>query len=733
MKSIHCLFLLFFICPLFLKGYAQNDIALPGVIVLHNSQYNTGHKEYVAFASVKSTGKCTPALSDSKGEFRLIFSDKPAGDAATIFVSKEGLEVVNVKDLEEATVIGRLSPLKIFMCKKGELEANKESYYLISDSAIQKIYEARLKALLQKQGKEYNTVITALKKELNRNIKDADEAIAALNEQLRSQKKQVKELVDQFAIENLDDQSETYQKAFAAFTKGNIDEALAILDKVNLAKRLEKNAEQIEKAKSAINDLTENIESKEYQMQQDVEQALLDARMHKLKYQFEETEASYDLVVKYDSTNFQYLNEYYDFLNDIQNFEKAIKVLNKSLRIFKSLDQDNSLIMWNVAKIESILGILYMSVEDYLHAEEAHNECIRIEKDLVKINPSYYEPKIAIAKTLLGLVYSDRNDTLKAEAIFMEALDIQKRLLKKDPYYSADVAATYNMLGILYSETNLLKSEHFFEEALKLLKGAESYDRETLALVLTNLGNLYKKKGDFGKSEKSYNDALQIYENELQNNPVRAQYNIAGRKVDLGDLYYKKMDYLNAENSYLQALAIYNNLVKSNAHGFESYLADLKSDLGILYNYMKNYKKSESFYLESLEIYKKLALSNPNKYEAEVARTQNNLGLMYENNKDFEKSESAYLIALSIRLEAAKTDSTIEDDLANTQNDLGVLYRKKKDYTKSESFHIKSLEIYQRLSQRDPKKYNPGLARAENNLGLLYRKKKSTLRQKLLL
>ncbi len=718
MKRIAFSLWLSLVCSAFMNVHAQNDIKLPGVIAMQNSQYNTGHRIYIADANIKSTAKCTPTTSDSKGEFTLVFSDKPAGDAATVFVNKDGLEVVNEKDLEEAAVVGRLAPLQVYMCKKGELEANKEAYYLISDSAIQSIYNARLKILLQKQGKEYNTTIISLEKELKDTIKNSDEAITALNEQLQAQKKQVKDAIGEFAIVNLDDQSETYQRAFAKFKKGNIDTALAILDKVNLEQRLQTNTEQIQKEKSEVDTINENIELKQQQIHQDVEQALFDARMHKLKYQFEETEASYDLVIKYDSTNYDYYQEYVEFLIQIKNFDKAVVISKDALKIFNNLDQTNSLNKWHVAETELTLGGCYFLSYDFLTAQQYYIKCSKLDDELLKTDSLLYEPKIITQKILLASSYEVQKDSAKAEQIFVEALNIQKKFTQPDSIYWANLAFIEENLGVFYYyQNNFVKADSFFNDALDILLAPGHYDETMYASVKKDLGDLYKETGEYEKAENAYNDALKIYKKNAEKYPLSLK-DVAYIQRYLGKVYFERGNYNITESFFIQSLSNYDSLIRMHAYGFEQDMAGLKIDLGVLYDRMDNSAKSESYNLESLDFFDSLSQSHPNEYKLEIAEIKNNLGNIYYKKKDYTKAEAYYLDALDTREQLADKDS------AETQTNLGILYTHTGDYTKSEFFYLESLNGYKHLAVSNPRKYEPEVARTENHLGFMYENEK---------
>ncbi|MEP7144911.1 MAG: hypothetical protein ABI707_18645, partial [Ferruginibacter sp.] len=226
-----------FLLGIFGNCTAQNDISLSGVVVIQNSKYATGKTEYVVGASIRSIAS-TPTTSDSKGEFTLVFSDRPPGDVARIIVARQGYELVNTKELEAASVIGRLSPLQAVMCKQGLLDENRMIYYNVSDHFIKEKYNSRLKMLLQKKGEQYNRVVDSLQSEMSRQIKSNEDALALLDEQRKAFEKQSQELSEKFAITNLDDKSLSYQRAFKAFGQGSIDQAIAILDSVDLEKRL---------------------------------------------------------------------------------------------------------------------------------------------------------------------------------------------------------------------------------------------------------------------------------------------------------------------------------------------------------------------------------------------------------------------------------------------------------------------------------------------------------------
>jgi tetratricopeptide (TPR) repeat protein len=55
-----------------------------------------------------------------------------------------------------------------------------------------------------------------------------------------------------------------------------------------------------------------------------------------------------------------------------------------------------------------------------------------------------------------------------------------------------------------------------------------------------------------------------------------------------------------------------------------------------------------------------------------------------------------------------------------TQNNLGIMYRNLNAYDKAEGAYAEALEIYKRLAQTNPERYEPDVAMTQNNLGLMY-------------
>ena len=132
-----------FILNLLLISLSINaqKIVLKGVVSIQNSEYETGTREYVQGATI-STDSASDEITGGDGKFMFEFAENKIGDSIRLKVDKPGWEVVNEKDLI-IVITGQTIPLKIHLCKEGELADNHVKYYQIKTIAKQLIHLKR--------------------------------------------------------------------------------------------------------------------------------------------------------------------------------------------------------------------------------------------------------------------------------------------------------------------------------------------------------------------------------------------------------------------------------------------------------------------------------------------------------------------------------------------------------------------------------------------------------------
>lgn len=230
---------------------AQQDISLPGLVVEQNSKYKTGAVHYLSNVSLRSVPSCAPTWSDAEGRFRLVFSDYRGGSSVQVFAQKHGYEVVNQKELDQAAVLGRYQPLKVVMCKAGQLAENQVKYYNIGVEAIEQSYRRKI-ALLDREGKEKDTLVQSLRERHDVLLTEKASILYYLEKDKAEALAQVRTFSERFAEVNLDDADSLYIAAYEAFMDKRIDDVYRILDLQILEQNMENAKREIARGEALV-------------------------------------------------------------------------------------------------------------------------------------------------------------------------------------------------------------------------------------------------------------------------------------------------------------------------------------------------------------------------------------------------------------------------------------------------------------------------------------------------
>jgi hypothetical protein len=302
----------------------QQDIVMRGSVVLQNSKTLTGKVTYLPDVNIRSL-KTTPTMSDSRGQFKLVFANVNYGAKTELTARKTGMMVVNQEILKEAAIVGRADTLKVVMCDEVQFEDNKQRFYSISTENLQRELSRRVAKLQRANAADKRHLMDSLQNEMNIKLTSADEAIAQLNTRSKALEEQLEKLSNDFAAVNLDDASETYRLAYRAFTEGDIHKSLGILYAVDLRKRLSDNKLQIKRRDTLIATMARQNDTSTLQISQDIQACLLAANNHKILFQHREAQSWYETAIEYDSLNLSLLNEYTSYLFEFAEYSKATR------------------------------------------------------------------------------------------------------------------------------------------------------------------------------------------------------------------------------------------------------------------------------------------------------------------------------------------------------------------------------------------------------------------------
>lgn len=198
-------------CGLCVLGI-QVQVTLKGVAVKMNSDFTP-----VAGVEVVVQGG-VPTLTDGAGTFILKLPHMESDDLLfDIRISKQGMEIVNLKEVEQWVASGDIL-YKVVLCPKGYIEQSRRKFYNIGKSYYQREYERKLQEL-------------RVTRELQQaDIATFEQEMSQLSQEYDKRMKLLDYYADKFARINKDELSAMERQAMALVEKGDIDGAIHIYE-----------------------------------------------------------------------------------------------------------------------------------------------------------------------------------------------------------------------------------------------------------------------------------------------------------------------------------------------------------------------------------------------------------------------------------------------------------------------------------------------------------------------
>ncbi|WP_116126074.1 tetratricopeptide repeat protein [Lewinella sp. IMCC34183] len=651
-------------------------------------------------AGVKLTflvGNANPETTNGSGLFHARLSGVTDGDPVEIIVQKEGFVLLG----PDETIFRMNMPkgqesIRIAIASREAFNNLKADYVIGIEKRLARAERER-QSLINRLGED--ALDDNERKALTRTISQQSQEI----ETLRSSKE---ELAQQLARIDLDEASGFARNALKKFQEdGDVEGALAMMT-----------AERVD-------EFWENVSAQEEEVKrakiQGIENYMIRARLLAADFAFAEADSMYRKAIGKDSSNFQNIIEYGEFLHKQHEILRGIEFY-KQIRF-------SSLTSVQQATVMNNLGNLYLDGKRFSAAELAYEEALALRRELVSSDSTAHVPSFAISLSNLGNLHRENKRYAAAESAYKEALAVRREMVSSNPgAYTFDLANSLNNLGVLYSDIRrFTEAESAYEEAVGLYRELASNNfavySPSLAMSLNNLGVLYSDIQRFVEAESAYDEAVGIRRELALSNPAAYSSDLATSLNNLGVLYSDVERFVEAESAYDEAVGILRELALSNPAAYSSDLLQTLRNLGALYHRNKRYSAAESAFDEALYLGRELVLSNSPASAHDLAKSLNNLGVFYSDIERFAESESAYDEAVGLYRELALSNrAAYLPDLAYTLNNLGKLYRDNRRYGKAESAFDEAIALRRELALSNPAAYSPYLASSLNNLGLLY-------------
>ena len=642
---------------IFLFGISINSIAqqipLKGVVTVQNSETYTGKVQYVKNAEVIHPNAKND-VTDDDGKFTLEITGLKQNTQTQITVIPRGAHndyvVVNEKELQSIT-LGRITPIDVYICKKGELEQRRVEMVGVNM-------------------KKYRDQIERLQKELNK-LKDKydysssqykilESQIDSLNKAEKDMYSLITEWAKSLTLINLDNASEMYVKAYNCFAKGELDSIGIYLPDEWLRQKKEQLLQEKKEGEHEIEIgrvLQENgqlkIENANTGLADNANSWMLKAKEMALKYKYNQAITYYEEAISADSLNADNIFEFAKYLYEIREYTKAEKYYQQCLEIFKALEEENAkAYLPNVARTLHNLGALHSNINEYTKVLDEYEESLKIHRKLAEENPKAYLPDVAKTLNNLGVVHKNINEYTKALDEYEEALKIYRKLAEENPKaYLPDVAMTLN-----------------------------------------NLGNLHRNTNEYPKALDEFEEALKIRRKLAEENPKAYLPDVAATLNNLGNLHKNINEYTKALEELEEALKIRRKLAKENPKAYLPYVAKTLNNLGVVHQNINEYPKALEEYEEALKIFRNLAEKKPDDFPSDVYNVSYNIYLIYHQTKDYSKS-IYYLNTLNDMLVKYKEQIDYKPQFAQNYGDLSWRHLFTKEYSKSEQSAREALKL----------------------------------------
>jgi tetratricopeptide (TPR) repeat protein len=652
---------------------AVQQVPLKGVVTVQNSKTHTGKTQFVKNAEIEHTNlnnAKTKDVTGDDGKFLLNIKGVSTNTQTQIAIVLHGdyrdYVVVNEKELRDIT-LGRLTPVSVYICKKGDLEQRQAEMVGINMRKL----EERLEKDKNRLQKELNE-LRAKSDYLNVRYSEIKDSLDLISRNIDNAFERIKEYAKTMTLENLDDRDENYIKAYKCFSRGELDSVSYYLrdDDLNLKyEKIVQLQQEARKEKELAAILTESAKQKEEftenSLNELIKEWLLLARTYDMKYDYEKTMAYYEKIIQADPLNVNYTLEYADYLYKINEYVKAEIYYRECLEAYRELAAENPNYLSSVAIVLNDLGLLHRNTKEYTKSMQEFEEALKIRRELAKGDAEEQLSNVAALLSNMAGVHYRNKEYSEAQRVYEEALKIYRELpIENLKANLDDMAAALNGLALLQHDNDeYLQAQSNFEEALHIYRELAAENPKLflskVALVLNNLALVNKDINEYSKALKECEEALLILRDFVKENPKVYLSELARTLMNLAILHADVNEHAMALNGYEESLNIYRELAIENPTVYLSMVAMSLNNIATVLLKINEHQNAIIHLEESLKIRRELAADNPKVYLSDVALTLFNLAFSYYEMKEHSKALPIYEESLKIYVELAAENPDI--------------------------------------------------------------------------
>lgn len=336
------------------------------------------------------------------------------------------------------------------------------------------------------------------------------------------------------------------------------------------------------------------------------------------QYYIEKSYNIYKLNEKSNSENTlhmaAFLHEFGDRHKKFNKFAQATELLEKSLKIYKSIfPEEHS----DIALVLASLGDAYTMSGNYKNALLCLNQSQHIyEKNIDGKTTSNYSNEYALLMAYKGFLLLELGDYVQARI----ALEKSYNIFKNKPD-RVDKLWVLVYLGTTYANLgDLQKALDFIESSLEISRGKFGENNIHFIWIRTQLANIYRLKGEVNNQQEYIAMAKDCFEKNimlLNKTGGMDHPRMASLCRDLGKVYLVEKNYKEAEKYIKLSVEIFRKHKLPQAYTALEALGDLytmqlreekkESDIA---KYNELYKQARGSFLEALTIVNSIAPKN---------------------------------------------------------------------------------------------------------------------------
>lgn len=407
-------------------------------------------------------------------------------------------------------------------------------------------------------------------------------------------------------------------------------------------------------------------------------------------------------VIKYIMENKFFNDNIFELLNSQFQYHVEFSELGNAEFIarylFDNTKKNYGLEDYRITKALHNLGVIF-------HMKGSYNEARKAWQTAFKASSDEYE-KLQILNNLIN-VELDSGDIQRSLSYLSEI----KNNFKTEISLSDQLIISVSEARIHSIQFNLEKSEAILLDALNTYKINEINNSIIHSNILSSLGLIHQKYGNYDKSTNFYLKSIDINKTIYINN---IHFDIARDLSNIGLNYYNSGDVIRAKRYFRRSLRIYEEIYPDANNS----KANLFNSLGMIAEEEGDISKALEYYFKALRDFRE----NFKKDNQDISMVYYNIGGGYHKNLQYDEAETYLLKAIDID---EKIYGINHPEVAKDYGKLAVLKLDMQLYQDSKKLFEKCLMIYKNNNLYNHIDYASGLGHLSSVLYSLGEEKKA--------